>query len=808
MARVVTAIVLTALGYSVLTLYDYVAARYAKHPLPYRTVAPASFVSYALSHNLGMAALTSAPMRFRFYSAAGLGTTEIAKIVVFVSATFWLGVVALGGAAFVVAPLGLPEPFAFGFGDTRVPGAALLALAGAYLVAVFVYRRPLRLRSFEIGLPSPLIALSQVVIASADLIAASAALYVLFPAGAGVTFPRFLAIYLLAVLVGIVSQVPGGLGVFETVFVLLLAPDLPSATVLGTVLAYRVIYYVLPLFAAGVVLAVYETARRREFLAPMLGGARAWTAALAPHVAAATAFAAGAVLLFSGAMPALPQRLRGLARVLPLPMLELSHLLGSLVGVCLLFLARGLQRRLDSAYHVAVVLLGAGVLLSLAKGLDYEEAAILAAILVALLPARPVFYRKGALFAERLTPGWFTTIAIVLAASTWLGLLAFRSIEYSHELWWQFTLHGDASRFLRATVGVAALASALAFSKLLGPAEPRPEEVPLDPSALERAARIVADSPTTTAQLALAGDKRLLFGADDAGFVMYAVEGRSWFAMGDPVSPPQARRDLAWSFRTLVDRYDGWPVFYEVRTENLHLYLDLGLTLLKLGEEAVVPLEGFSLEGHSRKELRAAVRRVEREGGSFDVVPADRVSGMLPELRKVSDSWLAAKKTREKGFSLGFFDEAYLRRYSCAIVRSGGAIAAFANIWLGAGREEMSIDLMRHANEAPPGVMDYLLVELMLWGREQGYRRFNLGMAPLSGMEDRALAPLWNRVGAFIFRHADDFYGFQGLRRYKEKFDPVWEPRYLASPGGLVLPRILTNLATLIAGGVRGVLGK
>jgi phosphatidylglycerol lysyltransferase len=96
----------------------------------------------------------------------------------------------------------------------------------------------------------------------------------------------------------------------------------------------------------------------------------------------------------------------------------------------------------------------------------------------------------------------------------------------------------------------------------------------------------------------------------------------------------------------------------------------------------------------------------------------------------------------------------------------------------------------------------------MLWGKQQGYRWFNLGMAPMSGFEDRALAPLWSRVGSFLFRHGEHFYNFQGLRQYKEKFDSTWEPRYLASPGGLALPRIVTNVASLISGGLKGVVTK
>ncbi len=247
------------------------------------------------------------------------------------------------------------------------------------------------------------------------------------------------------------------------------------------------------------------------------------------------------------------------------------------------------------------------------------------------------------------------------------------------------------------------------------------------------------------------------------------------------------------------ERHGGWTVFYEVSKKYLPLYLDLGLSLLKFGEHARVPLTTFSLEGKSHKSLRSVCNRVEKEGGTFVVIPTSEVPAIVPELTVISEAWLAGKNMREKGFSLGFFDPLYLQQGPVAVVRKAGKIVAFANLWLSAEKEEYSPDLMRFLPEAPESVMEYLFLQLMLWGKKEGYRWFNLGMAPLSGLGDHALAPLWNRLGAFVFRHGEHFYNFQGLRRYKEKFDPEWEPRYLASPGGFALPRILTNIATLIS---------
>ncbi len=289
---------------------------------------------------------------------------------------------------------------------------------------------------------------------------------------------------------------------------------------------------------------------------------------------------------------------------------------------------------------------------------------------------------------------------------------------------------------------------------------------------------------------------------------MYGVEGRSWVVMGDPVGPREAWEELAWDFIELCDRYDSQPAFYQVEAQSLDLYANLGMTFQKLGEEARVALPSFSLEGNARKDLRHAINRVSKQGYRFEIVPARQVSDILDSLKSVSDAWLKHKNTREKGFSLGFFSPAYISQCPIAVVRDGDRIAAFANLWLTAEKEELSIDLMRYLPDAPDGIMDYLFTEIMLWGRQQDYQWFNLGMAPLSGLEKHALAPLWSKAGALAFRYGEHFYNFQGLRRYKEKFTPQWQPKYLACRGGLALPHILTNIAALISGGLGGIIKK
>jgi phosphatidylglycerol lysyltransferase len=324
---------------------------------------------------------------------------------------------------------------------------------------------------------------------------------------------------------------------------------------------------------------------------------------------------------------------------------------------------------------------------------------------------------------------------------------------------------------------------------------------------LERVAELVAQADDTTANLALLGDKNLLFNAERTAFIMYQVSGHSWVAMGDPVGPPEICEPLAWEFLEQCDVMAVSPVFYQVKPQNLALYIDLGLNLSKLGEEARVELGSFALDGPARADLRQAHRRASRDGAQFEVIPRTGVGAVLGELRAVSDAWLQEKKTAEKRFSLGFFDERYLQNFDCGVVRRDGAIVAFANLWRGAANE-LSVDLMRYNGDAPKGVIDYLLIECMLWGRTQGFHWFNLGMAPLSGLEEHALAPTWHKLGRIVQRYGEMFYHFEGLRKYKEKFSPVWRPRYLAAPDGLAMAGALLDVTALISGGVGKVLRK
>jgi len=805
--RILLCLLFTFCSYGVLSGYDTLACRYVGKPLAFRNIALTSFLSYAFANNTGsLSIITSGSVRYRMYGGWGFSGSEVARIIGFCALTFWLGCLTTAGIALLSHPLALPPPLQ-GLPPSieRLAGFVCLLPVAGYLL--FCGRRqPLRIGRRQLPTPALPLAAGQLALSSIDLLCYCAALFVLMPFTAPFSFIAFVEVCLLAFIVGLVSNVPGGLGVFEGSVLLLLGPYVEGPQIIGALLTFRVIYYLLPLALSLVIFGAMEIERRRAGIARLASGLFGVVSTLLPELLGLATFAAGAILLFSGTLPAIGSRLNWLGRLIPLAVLELSHFLNSVVGSCLLILAIGLRRRLDMAYLASCAMLIAGIVFSLLKGLDFEEAGLLSILLMALYSSREQFYRKASLLAEPLSAGWVAAIFLVVAGSLWLGFFAYRHQNYSADLWWHFALHGHASRFLRATVGIAATMLFFALLFLLHPVQPRP--VLPSGEELRLAEKITKQSGDNHGYLALLGDKSLLFSSERDAFLMYGVRGQSWIVVGEPVGAKAGCEELLWSFRDLCELHGGWPVFYEIGKENLAQFIDLGLNIIKIGEEGRVLLPEFSLEGGARKGLRYIYNRIVKDGFRFEIVEPGGVEPLLPVLSEISSAWLADKNTAEKGFSLGFFSESYLRHFPVALVKKDEKILAFTNLWPGGNLQELSLDLMRYLPEVPRGLMDFLFLSIMLWGKERGYRWFSFGMTPLAGLERQKEATLWGNIGAFVYRHGEHFYNFQGLREYKDKFDPVWEAKYLAYPQAFSLPAIFLNLTSLIGGGLKGVISR
>ena len=647
----------TVVGFVILLGYEWSASRYAGATLPPRILALGGFTAFAIGNAIGLSMLSGGSVRYRLYARHGLGAGEVARMTLFASLS--LGC-ALPPLAALATLSNLPAAsLALGLSQGLLGTVAAAVLLLFCVLAIGIYRRRLpeqpyadnllvRIGRRTLRLPGRRLTFLQLIITALDVAAAATVLYLLLPEAP--PFGAFLLVYLLALAAGVLSHVPGGVGVFEAILLAAFADKLGAAPLAAALLLYRLIYVVLPLLVASLLLLINEGQRlfqTRQSLRAASG--------LAAPILAVLVFLSGVVLLFSGVTPEIDTRLEHIGFLIPHRLVDASHFGASLVGVLCLLLAQGLRRRLSAAWMLTTILLLVGAVLSLLKGFDWEEASLMTLTAALLGVFRRSFYRPSRLTELPFSPLFLVASLCVLGASIWLLLFAYQDVPYSHQLWWQFTLDADAPRGLRSLLGAAVLLVIVSLTWLLRTARPV-IHLPT-PDELERAHKILMASAQPDGGLALTGDKALLFHPNDEAFLMYARRGRSLVALYDPIGPAQPRAEMIWQFRDLCDLHHARPVFYQVRAENLPFYMDIGLTALKLGEEARVDLRRFDLEakGKEMKDLRYTWNRGGRDGLSLEIHEPGHAP--LAELKEISDAWLGGKNVREKGFSLGRFSD-------------------------------------------------------------------------------------------------------------------------------------------------------
>lgn len=796
------AIFFTALSFVALAFYDLNALDFIGRRLPVSSVAATSFIAYAVGNTVGFGALSGGAIRFRAYSRLGLSPGEVGRVVAFVTLAFGMGLVVVSALATLAVAPQIAAVLGFHSFWLRVLAVTVLVLIGIVLILARDGHE-VRIFGHELHLPDSRTSSRQFLVSAADIAASASVLYVLLPE-THLGWPTFVAMYATAIGIGVLSHVPAGLGVFETVMIAALGNAIGIDQLVGSLVVYRLIYHVLPLLAAVALLAVTELQQvRNSAMAADIGQV---AVRLAPSLLSAFALLLGAMLIFSSVTPANDAALAFLAGYVPLPILEASHFLSSVLGLLLVVAARGIGQRSDGAWAVAIGTASLALVMAVTKAVAIGEAVMLGIFIATMLLSRPSFNRHASLTTQVLGASWLAAIGVLVIAAASLLLFVYRDTQYSHELWWQFEFSEEGPRSLRALLGLVLGATAVALRSLLRPVTRRPATAKADDIAA--AVQIVMQQDKADANLVRMGDKHLLFSESRRAFLMYGIQGRSWIALLDPIGDEADHQELVWSFIEMARVNGGRPAFYQISADLLSHCADAGLRAFKLGELAVVDLVSFDVKGRRNAGFRQAISKGEREGLSFEILEAEEVPGVVDRLEEISDAWLEQHQSREKRFSLGAFTRDYACMQPVAILRRDGGIIAFATLLRTDTKAEFTVDLMRFHPEAPNGSMDYLFVSTMLHARDAGYRSFNLGMAPLSGMSRREAAPVWDRIGGTLFEHGERFYNFKGLRAFKAKFHPSWEPRYLAVTNGAGAALALMDITLLISGGVRGVVGK
>jgi len=614
------------------------------------------------------------------------------------------------------------------------------------------------------------------------------------------------AAYAVGIVVWLTSIVPQGVGVVEgSVALLLVSLGVPPALAAAISLTFRGLTFWLP-FLAGFVLLPRVSSFRRD--------REPTTGAFPAKAAAVMVFTVGVVNILSAVTPSLRNRLALLEPFMPFGV-RAGHLAAALAGVALIMLSRGLWRHKRSAYVLTLVLLAASAVSHLLKGIDYEEAVIALSVMVWLFTEGEAFYARPDAPSVRqgllVLLSAFTVTLAYGTAGFWLLDRHFSmnfglgmAIRQTTVMFTQFYDPGlvPVTRFGRQFAGsiyvVAAATLGYALIMLLRPVVNRH---PASAAEHRRARAIVeAYGSSSLAAMMLLPDKSYWF-SGGGSVVAYTASGGVAVALGDPVGPPEDLPSATRGFAAFALGHGWTPAFYETNDASTPGYADLGYSSVALGYEAIIPLGEFSTSGKSFRTIRNTVNRLTAEGYVAELLPAPQRRDVIRVLRDVSDVWLANMKGTEKRFSLGWFDDEYIQGSDVMVVRTPhGAIVAFANVVSEFNANEVTIDLMRHRPEAPNGVMDFLFVRLFEWAREQGFESFNMGLSPLAGLGEDPEHGLTEKLLALVYEHGNALYGFRGLHDYKEKFHPVWEPRFLVYPDAASLPSVLTAAVVVNSG--------
>ncbi len=804
-SALITAFGATFLGYVALIGYDWSALRYLGKKVPFRIVAVGGFLGYSFGNTIGVSVVSGGAVRYRIYSAFGLSAFEVASVSTFVALAFGFGITVIGLFALALHPYALEGVIPFS-PQTLRPWAlgGALGLTGL-LTWLSVSGKTLRWRRFEVSAPSPGTLYGQLGFTLVDTAMAALTLYVLLPPGAP-DFITFLALFATAAMAGVLSHVPGGVGVFEAVVIAAMPADVPLDQVAAALLLYRVIYYLVPFALAFAFVALNEArlaggAITRLFgevpepMQPMLRS----VASSAPALTGLTAFGLGIYLILMALMPSVRPEEIDPNDLLATVLLEGGAILSAALGVLLVILSRGLARRISGGFWLTLAALVTGALASLLNGLDFESAALLIAAAVILWPFRREFYRSGKLTRGVFSPAWIILVSGIILGAGAFFFFMHQATPYTNSLWTEFSGAANTPRSLRA--GLVASALLLFTTVFLATQPSRARTRAPDADALEKAARIIGDQDNPQACLALSGDKALFFGDEEDAFIMYGARGKSWIAYGDPVGNQASVPAMAWAFFEDAYEHAYHPIFYDVGENYLPLWVEMGFSLQKIGEEAVVDLAGFDLGNDDLSDIRQTHARAAGSGLSLRMMTPPHDDALIGQLREVSDSWLAGASGREKGFAVGQMDAEYLSHFPLAVVEKEGRIVAFANILRPAQGDNVAVDLLRYLPDQAEGMIEFIMVELIAHYKTAGARRFSLGLAPLVGTETRRGARLWNRFGALIFRHGGAFHDFKGLRAFKDQFRPRWQARYIAVPDGVSPLVAMKDVALLIAGG-------
>ncbi|CAK7057214.1 bifunctional lysylphosphatidylglycerol flippase/synthetase MprF [Tissierella carlieri] len=610
-------------------------------------------------------------------------------------------------------------------------------------------------------------------------------------------------VFTLGSIAGILSLLPSGVGSFDLVVLLgFQYYGIGTENVLAILILYRTFYYILPLII-GIVFTLIVQSQSENKLIQFIGFSKIKdfinkTSSITNLLLAILILASGVTLLLSALVPGVIERIKIASRLLSFPILQLSRQLSICIGILLIVISREIRMKVKRSYKITMWLLFFGAIFAFIKGFAYEEAIFLILVLIILKMSKHSFYRKS------LPIDWFKAIMTLLLA--FIGILAY--MKMSHIILRDFIKIKYFKSLISKGISWPISSGVIAYGFLIVfviyyefTKEKITNDKMYETVNEERVNKFLQEyDGNFLTHLIFLKDKHLFWSKNNSVLIQYEISHGLAVVLGDPIGNPKYFGEALTEFQTFIDEYGYKSVFYQSSEKLLPFYHDHGYYFFKLGETGLVELDNFDINSSKSRDFRNTLRRFEKDGFTFEMYYDNSIDeNLFLDLKKVSDEWLADRE--EMGFSLGWFSREYLNKSKIGVVKKEetGEIIAFASISPSYDdHKSASIDLMRFKKEVPNNTMTFLILNLILAFKEDNYKIFNLGMAPLSNVGIAQSAHIQERIAHLVFKYGKHFYSFDGLRKYKNKFDPRWEGKYLVYEDIILLPSSLIEVTWLI----------
>ncbi|EDM36659.1 hypothetical protein PBAL39_25365 [Pedobacter sp. BAL39] len=556
--------------------------------------------------------------------------------------------------------------------------------------------------------------------------------------------------------------------------------------------------------------------RFMEFWMPMLLGAMSFllkiNKLLMRIVPALFLFLLGIINIISVLTPAIHERLHFLKDFIPVEAITASNYFVLMAGLFLLVTAAFMLKGLRMAWYFALALCVLSLVGNLTKAIDYEEAIFAVLVIFILMVSRKEYYVKhnSKLRSIGLQTTLFSMLAILIYGVVGFYFLdkkhfnidfsLMQSVRYTLE---NFVLIGNddllpRDAFARGFLYAINISGFLSICFLIYTLiRPYISNIATEEEEFEDANRYLQKYGNSAVDYFKTYRDKLIYTIDGMeGFIAYRIAGNFAVVLDCPVTAAANMPLFIRSFDQYCFESGMKSLYYRVSESALPDFLALGKKKLFLGQEGVVDLTRFSLEGGSRKSIRNALKKVADQGFQAKVYEAPVKDGLLQKLKSVSDEWLEETDREEIVFSQGMFSWAELKNQTIiAVENSEEKIVAFMNVIPDYVNGEGTYDLIRKTKDAPNGVIDFIMVALFDHLKLAGYQSVNLGFAPMSGLADARNFP--ERSMKFAYEKISAFSHYKGLRAAKEKFTPEWFNKYLIYDQDydlLQVPAVLTKV--------------